>query len=148
MTTDLGQADAHIIQFLHLYACLVYRHEFHIAKLECQSSQNHHLIYSAGPNTIVGLSKQPEGTSLDASKVVASLLPAYIDLLKQLKDLGVPEVQIHEPILTVHKADQLQLNFETTCAEFAKIGLAIDLVTYYDDIGTTFSWVTKLPVQV
>ena len=79
---------------------------------------------------------------------MASLLPAYVELLEQLKGLGVPEVQIHEPILTVHKADKLQSNFEKTYAEFAKIGLAIDLVTYYDDIGSTFQWVTKLPVQV
>ena len=106
------------------------------------------IFLCAGPNTLVGLSKQPEGASLNASKLVASLLPAYVELLEQLKGLGVPEVQIHEPILTVHKADKLQSNFEKIYAEFAKIGLAIDLVTYYDDIGSTFSWVTKLPVQV
>lgn len=69
-------------------------------------------------------------------------------MLKSLKQLGVPEVQIHEPILTIHKADQLQSDLEATFSEFAKIGLPIDLVTYYDDIGSTYSWVVKLPVQV
>ena len=96
----------------------------------------------------MGLSKQQEGVSFDASKAVKALLPAYVDLFKSLKDLGVPEVQVHEPILTIHKAGQLQSDFEATYSEFSKLGLAIDLVTYYDDIGDTYSWVTKLPVQV
>ena len=67
----------------------------------------------AGPNTIVGLSKQPEGSSFNASKAVAALVPAYIDLLKALKELGVPEVQVHEPILTTHVADSLKVQPST-----------------------------------
>ena len=43
---------------------------------------------------MVGLSKQAEGVSLDASKAVAALLPAYTQLLETLKGLGVPEVQV------------------------------------------------------
>jgi len=100
-----------------------------------------------GPNTIVGLSKQAEGVTLDASKAIASLLPAYTQLLQTLKGLGVPEVQIHEPILTTHRADSLKANFSSTYAELAKAGLAIDLVTYYDDIGAAYPWVVQLPVQ-
>ena len=52
------------------------------------------LLIDAGPNTVVGLSKQAEGVSLDASKAVAALLPAYTQLLETLKGLGVPEVQV------------------------------------------------------
>ena len=37
-------------------------------------------LITAGPNTVVGLSKQAEGVTLDASKAVAALLPAYTQL--------------------------------------------------------------------
>jgi 5-methyltetrahydropteroyltriglutamate--homocysteine methyltransferase len=102
----------------------------------------------AGPNTIVGLSKQAEGVSFDASKAVAALVPAYSHLLQSLKDLGVPEVQMHEPILTTHRADSLKANFSSTYAELSKAGLPIDLVTYYDDVGAAYPWLVQLPVQV
>ena len=102
----------------------------------------------AGPNTLVGLSKQPEGSSFDAATAVAALVPAYTQLLTELKSLGVPEVQIHEPILTTHRADALQSNFKSSFAELSKVGLPIDLVTYYDDVGAAYPWVITLPVQV
>ena len=97
---------------------------------------------------MVGLSKQPEGASFDSSKAVAALVPAYLDLLKKLKELGVPEVQIHEPILTTHRADALKSTFQSSFAELSKAGIDIDLVTYYDDVGATYQWVVELPVQV
>lgn len=31
--------------------------------------------------------------------------------------------------------------------ELVSVGLSINLVTYYDDIGETYPWVVKLPVQ-
>ena len=94
----------------------------------------------AGPNTLVGLAKK-EGIS--RTDLVKRLLPAYSQVLKELKALGVPEVQIHEPILTVADADELESDFNLTYAEFAKTGLFINLVTYYDDIGSTYQWVVK-----
>lgn len=106
------------------------------------------LTFPAGPNTMVGLSKQPEGVDLNSAAVVSALVPAYTDLLEKLKALGVPEVQIHEPILTTHRADALKGNFESSFAELNKVGLPIDLVTYYDDVGAAFPWVITLPVQV
>lgn len=102
----------------------------------------------AGPNTIVGLSKQAEGVSFDASQAVAALLPAYSQLLQSLKALGVPEVQVHEPILTTHRAESLKSDFGATYGQLAKAGLPIDLVTYYDDVGEAYPWVVQLPVQV
>ena len=103
---------------------------------------------NAGPNTLVGLSKQPEGSSIDAATAVAAFVPAYTQLLSELKSLGVPEVQIHEPILTTHRADALQANFKSSFTELSKVGLPIDLVTYYDDVGAAYPWVITLPVQV
>ena len=113
------------------------------------SKTTHELLFiDAGPNTVVGLSKQAEGVSLDASKAVAALLPAYTQLLETLKGLGVPEVQFHEPILTTHRADALKGNFQSTYEQLSKAGLPIDLVTYYDDVGAAYPWVVQLPVQV
>lgn len=96
----------------------------------------------------MGLSKQTEGASFNASKAVAALVPAYTQLLHSLKGLGVPEVQIHEPVLTTHKANTLKADFESSFSQLAAVGLPIDLVTYYDDVGVAYPWVVQLPVQV
>lgn len=45
-----------------------------------------------GPVTLVALSRLPEGA--DAATLVSQLLPAYVELLGELKKLGVPEVQV------------------------------------------------------
>lgn len=97
-----------------------------------------------GPNTLVGLAKK-EG--ITRTELVKRLLPAYSQVLKELKSLGVPEVQIHEPILTVADAADLESDFNLTFAEFEKARLYINLVTYYDDIGDAYPWTIKLPVQ-
>ena len=94
----------------------------------------------AGPNTLVGLAKK-EG--IKSTELVKRLLPAYSQVLKELKSLGVTEVQIHEPILTIPDAASLQSDFEATFAEFEKSGLFINLVTYYDDIGAAYPWTVK-----
>ena len=98
------------------------------------------MLCCLGPNTLVGLSKK-EGVS--RSDMVKRLLPAYSQVLKELKSLGVPEVQIHEPILTIADAASLESDFATTFAEFEKSGLYINLVTYYDDIGAAYPWTVK-----
>ena len=118
--------------------CIAITHKCYAAqppKHQCKP----HLI-CAGPNTLVGLAKK-EGVS--RTDLVKRLLPAYSQVLKELKSLGVPEVQIHEPILTVADAAELESDFNLTFAEFEKSGLYINLVTYYDDIGSTYPWVIK-----
>ena len=57
-------------------------------------------------------------------------------------------MQVHEPILTTHRADALKANFQSTYEQLSKVGLPIDLVTYYDDVGAAYPWVVQLPVQV
>lgn len=58
------------------------------------------------------------------------------------------QVQLHEPILTAANADSFKADFELVYSAFAKVGVPIHLVTYYDDIGESYPWVIKLPVQV
>ena len=46
-----------------------------------------------GPNTLVGLSKPADPAKpFDHDAAIKALLPAYTNLLTQLKALGVPEV--------------------------------------------------------
>ena len=41
----------------------------------------------------------------------------------------------------------VQQSVTESITELSKVGLPINLVTYYDDIGETYPWVVKLPVQ-
>lgn len=43
-------------------------------------------------------------------------MPHYEAVLKELKALGVPEVQIHEPILASQTANDLRADFESSYA--------------------------------
>lgn len=47
---------------------------------------------AAGPSTLLGLARG----SFDRSSLLARLAPAYAQLLRQLAELGVPEVQVGE----------------------------------------------------
>ena len=70
-----------------------------------------------GPNTLVGLAKPAEGTAtLDKAAAVKALVPHYEAVLKELKALGVPEVQMHEPILASQTANDLRADFEASYA--------------------------------
>ena len=70
-----------------------------------------------GPNTLVGLAKPAEGTAtLDKAAAVKALVPHYEAVLKELKALGVPEVQMHEPILASQTANDLRADFEASSA--------------------------------
>lgn len=62
--------------------------------------------------------------------------------------LGVPEVQVAEPILTLSGATALEGDFASTFAAFSAVGVPINLVALYDDIGGAYQWATQLPVQV
>ena len=49
-------------------------------------------IVLLGPNTLVGLAKGDNKGTYDPVALVKKLVPAYVQLLEQLKGLGVPEV--------------------------------------------------------
>ena len=56
------------------------------------------------------------------------------------------QVQVHEPILVSPDSADLKAAVEHTFAELAKVGVPINLVTFYDDLGANYEWVVKLPV--
>ncbi|OLP19927.1 5-methyltetrahydropteroyltriglutamate--homocysteine S-methyltransferase [Leptolyngbya sp. 'hensonii'] len=94
------------------------------------------------PVTLLRLSRL-EG---DLTTHLEKLLPLYSDLLSRLKALGITEVQVHEPILVTSNAADLKEAIATTYTQLAQIGVPIHLVTYFDDLGTTYPWVMELPV--
>ncbi|MEM6839073.1 MAG: 5-methyltetrahydropteroyltriglutamate--homocysteine S-methyltransferase [Cyanobacteria bacterium P01_C01_bin.120] len=94
------------------------------------------------PVTLLSLSRR--SGDLDAD--LAKLLPLYVELLQQLKALSVTEVQLHDPILVTSSASSLQSQVEKTYSALAGVGLPIQLVMYFDDLGDAYSWVTQLPV--
>ena len=57
------------------------------------------------------------------------------------------QVQIQEPVLVTPEAEKLRPAVEATFAELAKVGVPVNLTTLYDDLGPTYTWVTKLPVR-
>jgi len=79
-------------------------------------------------------------------EVLRELVPLYGDLLSQLTELGVEEVQLHEPRLVLDDAADLEPHYRNTYEELAKLDLPINLVTYFDDLGETYPWAVDLPV--
>lgn len=97
-----------------------------------------------GPLTLLRLSR----VDLGFDDAVGQLRDRYVTLLEELKNAGVSEVQIHEPALVFADAETFTTAAAaSTYAAFAAVGLPIHLVTYFDDLGTTYSWVTQLPVS-
>ncbi|MFN3926554.1 MAG: 5-methyltetrahydropteroyltriglutamate--homocysteine S-methyltransferase [Pseudanabaenaceae cyanobacterium] len=95
-----------------------------------------------GPLTFLRLGKLAH----QQDQVVKELCDRYLLLLQELKKLGVVEVQMHEPALILSDADYFQNYYQSTYQTLAAVGLPIQLVTYFDDLGTTYPWVTALPV--
>ncbi|MBN1922201.1 MAG: 5-methyltetrahydropteroyltriglutamate--homocysteine S-methyltransferase [Anaerolineae bacterium] len=78
--------------------------------------------------------------------ILAQLLPLYVELLGALKALGVPEVQVHEPALILPDAADFRSQTERAMAALAAVGLPINLVIPFDDVGESFAWIVALPV--
>jgi 5-methyltetrahydropteroyltriglutamate--homocysteine methyltransferase len=95
-----------------------------------------------GPLTLLRLSR----LDLDVEQAAAKLRDRYVILLQELKNLGVVEVQIHEPALVLDDAENFQALYQSTYTTLAEVGLPIHLVTYFDDLGKNYPWVTELPV--
>ncbi len=95
-----------------------------------------------GPVTFLSLAhlERPFG------EILQELIPLYASLLGRLAEMGVAEVQLHEPRLVLDDAAELEPHYRDTYQELAKADLPINLVTYYDDLGETYPWTVNLPV--
>ncbi|KAL4447714.1 hypothetical protein ABPG75_004933 [Micractinium tetrahymenae] len=97
-----------------------------------------------GPVTLACLARG----DFDRSAMVARLAPAYAALLRQLVQRGVPEVQIHEPALTLTGSEALGVALSVCYAELAATGgVPINVVVMFDDVPEeTYKWLVQLPV--
>ncbi|MGQ9872974.1 5-methyltetrahydropteroyltriglutamate--homocysteine S-methyltransferase [Leptodesmis sp.] len=95
-----------------------------------------------GPLTLLRLSR----LELNLEQAVSYLLDRYLALLNELKNLGVIEVQIHEPALVLGDANNFKEVYQSTYDSLHRVGLPIHLVTYFDDLGSVYSWAIELPV--
>ncbi|HBQ97085.1 MULTISPECIES: 5-methyltetrahydropteroyltriglutamate--homocysteine S-methyltransferase [unclassified Roseofilum] len=96
-----------------------------------------------GPLTLLRLSR----LELDLKKTAALLCDRYLHLLQELKTLGVSEVQIQEPALVLATPDPYPALYQSLYSRFAQVGLPVNLVTTFDDLGEAYDWVTQLPVS-
>ncbi len=103
-----------------------------------------------GPATLIHLSrfKDDGGDEDDVGRIFNKLAPLYRHLLAELKSMGVPEVQLHEPALVLPEAHHLRAHVEAAFAMFADARLPLNLVTYFDDVGDAYPWLVRLPVDI
>jgi len=98
-----------------------------------------------GPCTLVNIAKILDGS--DPATIVRSLLPKYVECLKMLAALGVQEVQVHDPVLVKSGiAAQWKPIFEEAYKAMSQAGIPLNLVTYFDDLEESWSFVCELPV--
>ncbi|HEX6303650.1 MAG TPA: 5-methyltetrahydropteroyltriglutamate--homocysteine S-methyltransferase [Anaerolineales bacterium] len=97
-----------------------------------------------GPITLLGLSRLD--TSFDAA--LGHLLPKYRRLLAAIRSLDFAEVQLHEPALVLGGQDDLISHYQNAYNDLADVGVSLNLVTYFDDLGKHYPWVVNLPVDV
>ncbi len=95
-----------------------------------------------GPLTLLRLSR----LDLDLEQAAAKLRDRYVILLQELKNLGVVEIQIHEPALVLDDAENFKALYQSIYTTLAEVELPIHLVKYFDNLGKNYPWVTELRV--
>lgn len=97
-----------------------------------------------GPLTFLWLAKSKTG--LAKLPLLGSLVECYVLLLKQLRDLQIPWVQIDEPILCLDLPLEWKKAFEKAYARLSTENISLLLTTYFDTLGDNLKWVNTLPV--
>lgn len=99
-----------------------------------------------GPLTFLKLSKGYSASEFDTW--LNSLLPLYVQILKELAEEGVQWVQIDEPILVTKLSDGDVARLKTIYETFAEAvpGLNIVLQTYFESVDR-YADIISLPVQ-
>ena len=98
-----------------------------------------------GPLTFLWLGKaKVEG--FDRLALLEKLLPAYVDLLLQLKEAGVEWVQVDEPILGLDLPGSWVLAFDRAYHTLNTAQVPLLLATYFSQLQDNLSLACKLPV--
>ena len=98
-----------------------------------------------GPLTFLWLGKSKDA-GIDRLSLLDSLLPVYLQLLQQLKQLGIDWVQIDEPILGLDLPGEWILAFERSYHALGTAQLSVLLATYFSPLQGNLSTACKLPV--
>lgn len=97
-----------------------------------------------GPVTLLhlGKCKQP----FDVLQLLPRLIPEYLQLLRELAELGVEWVQIDEPILALDLDENWKSALWSTCRRLALAPVKLLLATYFGDISEHVRALSSLPV--
>ena len=88
-----------------------------------------------GPVTYLLLGKEKE-SGFNRIELLDNLLPAYIDILEQLEQLGAEYVQIDEPFLNTDITDDVKDAYRKAFARINEsVRLKIVLTTYFDGLA-------------
>jgi 5-methyltetrahydropteroyltriglutamate--homocysteine methyltransferase len=98
-----------------------------------------------GPLTFLWLGKS-KVAGFDKLALLEKLLPAYVQLLLQLKTAGVEWVQIDEPILGLDLPGAWTLAFERSYNALHTAQVPLLLATYFSPLQEHLSLACKLPV--
>jgi 5-methyltetrahydropteroyltriglutamate--homocysteine methyltransferase len=96
-----------------------------------------------GPLTFLWLGK---AKGVDRLDLLERLLPAYTQLLAQLKDAGAQWVQVDEPILGLDLPPAWRNAFEPCYWQLSQSGARILLATYFSPLEENLSLACRLPV--
>ncbi len=100
-----------------------------------------------GPVTYLLLGKEKED-GFKRISLLDSLLPVYIELLKELEKAGAEWVQIDEPYLALDLCDDARAAYKTAFAAIRKaVGLKIMVATYFDGLKDNTDLAVSLPVD-
>ncbi|BAW80516.1 5-methyltetrahydropteroyltriglutamate--homocysteine methyltransferase [Candidatus Nitrosoglobus terrae] len=97
-----------------------------------------------GPLSFLWLGKV-KGDAFDKLSLLEGLLPAYSQVLQQLKTQGVEWVQIDEPILVLDLPPDWKAAFKKAYDYLANSGLKCLLTTYFGALGDNTQLACQLP---
>jgi 5-methyltetrahydropteroyltriglutamate--homocysteine methyltransferase len=114
--------------------------------LEAKSLGIHTRPVLVGPVSFLMLSKLRK-ENVNKLSLLPKLLPAYLELLNELKQAGADWVQIDEPCLVLDPEPGVESSYKLAFEEIAKSGLKTVLTTYFSSLGKNLDLVFKLPVS-
>ncbi|WWC66933.1 5-methyltetrahydropteroyltriglutamate-homocysteine S-methyltransferase [Kwoniella pini CBS 10737] len=102
-----------------------------------------------GPITYLSLVRagRDAPTDFEPISLLDKLIPVYKELLSQLKEAGVEEVQIDEPILVLDKAESQGDLFKKTYEALAPVSPKITITTAYGRVGKSIEFLKDLPIH-
>jgi 5-methyltetrahydropteroyltriglutamate--homocysteine methyltransferase len=99
-----------------------------------------------GPVSFLLLAKDDARSAAPLERL-SDLLPAYADLLADLKQQGVESVQLDEPCLSMDLPDAAAAAFRTAYASLAKSGVDLLVATYFGPLYENLEIALDLPVR-